>query len=183
MPLPDNWVCFLLVLQNRVCRREDADKLVCLLAPQISQGKNDMFSCTISLQVSKWEQTMLLENTSTDFTIDLRCMFLLWLSILTDVHELYGHCGGIMVPCGVEHISPSLQFKREGTLQAHVTESYRLCWWTQISFLPLTPFLPYFFFSHLSLKSLGSFPKQRSVLASLSSCCSVPSNSKWRRGP
>lgn len=51
------------------------------------------------------------------------------------------------------NISPSLQFKgKESSIllclmcHARVTESHRLCWWIQISFLPLTPFLSYFLF-------------------------------------
>lgn len=40
----NKWVHSLFVLQNRVSGREDADKLVCFLAPQISQGKTKSFS-------------------------------------------------------------------------------------------------------------------------------------------
>lgn len=39
MPLDNE--CLFLVLQNRVGGGEDADKLVRLLAPQISQGKKE----------------------------------------------------------------------------------------------------------------------------------------------
>ena len=86
------------------------------------------------------------------------------------------------------HLSPGCAIQRErkrhfirfdvSRSSRRVSDEYRSRSFTSLLSCVLFCFLP-----PSSLIPWVSFPKQRSVLASLSSCCSVPSNSKWRRDP
>lgn len=125
MSLANKWVCFPLVLQNWVCGREDANKLVCLLAPQISQGK------------------MRSELCHSDVTTKLSLCHWLWNQELCTFH--------LLLPFQKSDISWTLWRdkaylylrRREEfillclTCPALVTKAHHLCWWIPLHPLPL----------------------------------------------
>lgn len=187
-PLSNKWVCFsplLLVLQNRVRGGEDADKLVCLLAPQISQGKMTSFLATphrSRRRSNRWQcflklfAPILKEICCACCCCSRHFKWVVWI-LWRNNGYLWGQT--YLHLCNSKGRESSILLR----MMCHALASAVLMntdLFSSPHFFPVSHFL---FSPTFHSNPWVPFQNKRSVRASLSSCCSVPSNSKWRRDP